>query len=555
MGLGIAAMHYMGMAAMEMEARYTYRPLLFTASVLIAVIVSIIALYIFSTLQKYMSNRLVKTATSIIMGLAIASMHYTGMKAIVFYQLEDSVHVHHSPHMNVMMLGIGIGIVVAIFLGLSGLSGVFDKYVNYRFNYIDPLTRLPNRRLFEQSLKADSHQALSIIHLHGLEKWNTGYGYNFGDELISMLAGILKNSAASRAELYRIEGNRFAMLGRPGDLKTIMERAGKAAKEDIIIQEQRAVLEIISVLAEKQPGETAAHLYTNAIAVLHHPSITYMNQIIVYDPSIHTYNLEQKLVMEIDEAMHNGQLYLVYQPKVMPGTGEVHGVEALLRWNHPIYGMLSPALFIPALEKGKKMFDVTDWIIEKVCIQAAVWKKQNRPSAIAVNIPGPYITSPRLVKVLLEGINKNGIEAENIELEITETSVVNHIEQAARSIGEIRSHGFSVALDDFGTGVSSLSYLKLLPITTLKIDKSFVDDVPHSAKDASILEAITALCRSLDLHVVVEGVETREQVEFLMKMSDAAIIQGYFYSAPQTAGAFESWTESFVGGAVPAEVL
>lgn len=164
-----------------------------------------------------------------------------------------------------------------------------------------------------------------------------------------------------------------------------------------------------------------------------------------------------------------------------------------------------------------------------MCQQIANWKQQDISfQQIAINIPGEYVTSPLLLKVLTQKLNDYGLEPWQIELEITENSFVENMEEAMRAVGAFRREGFSVALDDFGTGVSSLSYLKQMPISTLKVDKSFIDDVPTSAKDSAIIQAIVTLGESLDLNVVIEGVETKEQVNFLTNTSKNPIFQGYF---------------------------
>jgi EAL domain-containing protein (putative c-di-GMP-specific phosphodiesterase class I) len=240
--------------------------------------------------------------------------------------------------------------------------------------------------------------------------------------------------------------------------------------------------------------------------------------------------------------MHEEQLFMVYQPKITAGTNELSGFEALIRWEHPNYGMLSPVTFIPILEQSNRMVEVTNWIIEQVCKQIAEWKKtdfQVRP--VSINIPGDYVTSPILLNVLTKMIKKYELKPYNLELEITETSVVKSIEDAVKALNTFRDEGFSVALDDFGTGVSSLSSLKQLPISILKIDKSFIDDVPQSEKDSSILKAILAIGRTLSLDIVLEGVETEEQVQFLRQESGALIFQGYYFAKPMTPVELVNW--------------
>jgi diguanylate cyclase len=182
-----------------------------------------------------------------------------------------------------------------------------------------------------------------------------------------------------------------------------------------------------------------------------------------------------------------------------------------------------------------------------------LWNTQGlKGFKVAINVPGSYFTSPLLMKILKESVSKYEIESTYLELEITETSVIDNIENAIRAVSEFKEYGFTVALDDFGTGVSSLSYLKRLPISTLKIDKSFVDDVPQSDKDSAIIKAIISLGHSLKLKVVIEGVESEEQIEFLSTNSENPIIQGYYYSKPLRAGELVDWVSEFalVAGAV-----
>ncbi|MEM5594724.1 EAL domain-containing protein [Niallia circulans] len=235
----------------------------------------------------------------------------------------------------------------------------------------------------------------------------------------------------------------------------------------------------------------------------------------------------------------------MYQPKVNLNSKEVAGVEALLRWKHPRYGEISPGVFIPILEASDKMWEVTDWIMEEICKQMARWQNQDRSLSVAFNIPGPYVTSRRLMRNLKAYVEKYKLSPSLIELEITETSAVGNMEGAIQSVQAYRNAGFSVALDDFGTGVSSLSYLKRIPVNTLKIDKSFIDEVPESQKDGEIIKAIIALASSLHLCIVIEGVEREEQIEYLSTINKWPIIQGYYYAKPMNNLALEEWLYMF----------
>ncbi|MEG0450808.1 MAG: EAL domain-containing protein, partial [Lysinibacillus sp.] len=511
MGIGISLMHYIGMYAMKMDVIFSYDIVLFVASVAIAIIVSIVAIYIFSALQSYMENRVIQLFTSIIMGLAVSSMHYTGMAAVSFYVPKGFVPDLHHDHLGgIYGIAISVSIGMALLLGFLFLSSLVDRYVEYRTNYYDVLTKLPNRRLFEKRLKKPIFpERLAIIHLHDLEYLNREYDYQFGDETIQQVASRLKMLTPSILDLYRIEGNRFAYLTRDViEEKQFLEGLEKitmALQRPVTVNKQEVMVQTVCVVTEAENDEEVAKIYENVLAVLNYPSIKFNHEIVHYDPVIHTYTFEREIASHAMRAMAENELFLVYQPKVAVNSNEVVGVETLLRWQHPTYGMLSPAVFIPILEEYDRMIAVTDWIIEQVCQQISNWQQQGISfGQVAINIPGQYVTSPRLLQVLKRTINDYQLTPQQLELEITETSFVKNIAEAIRAVSIFRQEGFSVALDDFGTGVSSLSYLKKMPISTLKIDKSFIDGIPQSPKDSSIIQAIIALGSSLNLTVVFE---------------------------------------------------
>lgn len=546
MGFGISAMHYIGMAAMEMQVKYVYEPLVFPASILLAISVSYIALFIFSALQKYMNNQLIKVVTSILMGGAITSMHYTGMGAVIFYADEPlNSEAHQMNHMDMAMLITSVTVGISILLLVSGLTSLLDRYVDYRLHFYDVLTLFPNQRQFEKEMEqVKISGALAIIHIHHLEEWINAHGYIFGDEIIRKAGEIIRGLKPASAKIYHIERNRFVLLNEKNDKKFIvfLEELAGLFKEPVSINNHTLIIEMVIALSDGKEMIETRKLFHNGVAVLQHPSTKYDHQIIRYHPDIHTYSLERKIVDDINAALENDDLFLVYQPKVHAHFKYVTGIEALLRWRHPEMDLISPGIFIPILEDNGKIYDVTDWVIERVCQQIKEWQETGTPFArVSINIPGLYLTSPRLVEIINRNLIKYHVDSSYIELEITETSVINQIENAIIAVRKFRELGLSVALDDFGTGLSSLSYLKTIPISTLKIDKSFIDGVPVCAKDSAILKAIILLSSSLSLMVVIEGVETEEQAAFLASMEEITYLQGFYFSRPLTADEFAVW--------------
>lgn len=552
MGIGISTMHYVGMIAMKMEAIAVYHVGLFIASIIIAIVVSFIALYIFSTLQEYLKKKGMRLLTAIILGLAVSSMHYTGMIAVSFYVTPEHTHTStatESIRMSFIVISVIVG--MSILTGLVLFSSLIDRYINYRTKYYDALTRLPNRRLFEMKLNSTtSEKSLAIWHLHNLEKVNRDNGYIFGDEVIQRVSTILLSLKPNSAELYRIEGNRFAFVingaGAENTMRHTMRKISSTLRRPLTVQYKEILLPAVCAWQTAQNKNDTEQIYFDVLSVLNDPAIQFNHEIILFDPSIHTYTFEQEIASDVERAMLENELYLVYQPKIHGNTYEVTGVEALLRWQHPKHGLLSPAVFIPILEASNKMLDVTDWIIDKSCSQLADWlENEMLTNRVAINIPGTYVTSSRLLNVLKQAVSTYNLQSNFLELEITETSFVQDIDEAVKAVTVLRMEGFSVALDDFGTGVSSLSYLKKIPISTLKIDKSFVDGVPTSEKGSAIIQAIIAIASSLNLSIVFEGVETMEQANFLATTCKQPIIQGYCFAKPMTSSEFEKWYETF----------
>ncbi len=554
MGIGFSSMHYLGVYAMEFNhVSYYYDTWIFGLSILVSIVVSIIVLYLFSAKQKYtllLSSRIV---TSCILAIAISSMHYMGMYAMKLYVTPTQASLYGATDDSGFIMLISAITVSMMLVLILLLSTVFmDRYIENRIHYFDPLTKLPNRSMFQERIEASSKvKAIAVWHFHDLETYNQEHGYFFVDQLIAYIAKLLQSYLPSLTNIYRTQGNRFTFVANDeaaaSDLFEKLQTLTKQLKEGISFKGNDIQLQGICVFVQSENGhlETLENLYLNSLTVLKHPGINNKLDFVQYDSKIHTRNFADEILEGIDCAMVNHHLYLVYQPKINPISNTIESVEALIRWQHSKHGFLSPAIFLPILESNNRMGDLTDWVIEQVCKQLIVWKNvDNMPKQVAINIPGHYITSNRLMEFLTTTTAAYDISAKAIELEITETSFVKNIASAEKVVRDFRKAGFSVALDDFGTGASSLSYLKKIPINTLKIDKSFIDDVPMSMKDASIIKSMIQLGQSLNMKVVVEGVETKEQVDFLIDECGAPYIQGFYYAKPMKPEELAEWLHS-----------
>lgn len=549
MGLGIVTMHYVGMYSMVMDAKIVYRIDLFILSVFIAIAVSFLALYAISSLQDESKLPFYKIMISFVLA-AVSSMHYVAMLGTDFYiptnYLIRNSEVHH---MNILLLISGVSATVVILLLVLIASLFLDRYIEKRIRFFDAQTRLPNGRYYEKEIEKNiGNKVIAVWQINSLKKITNEYGYADGDELVNSIVRTLQSVRLPYTKLYRMKGNQFAFLMDRTDQLALLERTmhkiAEKWQDPIQLRGKSIQLEASCAIASIENSRNKKSLYNDAVAVLEHSATPFQREVVLYDPLIHRFSFEQKILGDLDRAMEQDELYLEYQPKICSDSDQIVGFEALVRWQHPEYGRLSPGVFIPIIEKSERIFDLTNWVMEQVFKQLKEWKATGYVSwTVAINIPGDYVSSPKLLSTLNQMSKRYRIEPHYVELELTETSFVESIETANQSIAKFRELGYAVALDDFGTGLSSLSYLKQMAISTLKIDKSFVDYVPESSKDANILKAIIALGQSLDLKVVIEGIETAEQVNYLKQVASSLYFQGYYFAKPMKEGEVLKWID------------
>lgn len=553
-GTGMMFMHYMGMYAMELESiTYSYRNGSVLFSYIFSILISISALLCYRFLIVKKGIILSKLIPALFLTLAVAVVHYIGMQSMVF-TVETSQFKYHgmSEGMDMTFIYICMGSSLTIILGLLLATFLVNRVFSHRLEYFDSLTTLPNRMLFmkqiEDNLKA---QAIAAIKFERMTNGDCNYGLMFDEHLLKHIATTLKNHLPGLTDMYRVNDYTFVFVAQDvlavKELEEMLTEFLVSMRNEIEFEKKHVKIPAIGVMNKVISPQPLKELHSNLLAVLEHPSTTYDLSLVHYDPSYHTRNFENSLLNDFEKSLKNGDIFVVYQPKINPVTNQLVSTEALIRWIHPEHGFLAPPVFLRILEKHGRLQDLTDWIIDEVCQQLAKWKLQKPIPQVGINIPGPYLTTNRLFEKLVEATKTYQIERNMIELEVTETSIVNSIEEATEAVLAFRQAGFEVALDDFGTGVSSLSYLKELAFSTLKIDKSFVDGILTSNKDAAILEAIVTLGESLNMHLVIEGVEQRNQVDYLIGLSDNLLIQGYYYAKPMKPHELQEWSSQLYG--------
>lgn len=410
----------------------------------------------------------------------------------------------------------------------------------------DELTALPNRSLFRQALNKALQRAersgkmLSILFfdLDRFKNINDSLGHDAGDEVLRAVAERLTACVRKIDMVARFGGDEFAVLTEgltaEDQASTVARKILEALSKPMILAgRQYRPAASIGISTYPTDGRDVQSLLKNADIAMYRAKEEGRGTFQFYSEMLNTHSV-QRLEFEsnLSSALNNHEFVLYYQPKVDLATGRVTGLEALIRWISPQLGFVSPGDFISIAEETGLIVPIGRWVAQTACVQNRAWQKGGLPPLrIAINISARQMTDKGLVEFISDTLRKTGLTAESLELEITESAVMSNHEHAEKMLNELKGLGFHLTMDDFGTGYSSLAYLKRFPFDSVKIDQSFVRGIPGSKDDSAIVEAIIAMAHSLQLKVVAEGVETKEQFEFLRTLG-CDQIQGYYFSKP-----------------------
>lgn len=414
----------------------------------------------------------------------------------------------------------------------------------------DVLTGLTNRgrfyRLTEAVLTTPLPATVLMVDLDGFKDVNDTLGHALGDGILREVAARLIRLAGDEDIVARIGGDEFAVLLPAQDNA---ERAMAMARaiigsiaEPIVVDdhEVRVAASCGVALAPLHAGE-ALELVSCADLALFQAKSRGRSQAFVFQPSLRMEAVARHLYgMELHRAVDNGEFVLFYQPQIRLSDGVLCGAEALIRWQHPQRGLLSPAAFLPSLEVGPLAASVGSWVLDEACAQAAYWRRHGAPSLrMGVNLFGAQFLVGDLGNEVLEALRRHGLPPDALELEITENIALDHDDLVLDTLKRLRAEGVGIAFDDFGTGYASLSLLKTYPLSRIKIDRSFVQGMLESRKDASVIHAILDMARSFDLETIAEGVESDAQRRHLQgeRCEEG---QGYLFAKPMPAPLFEA---------------
>jgi diguanylate cyclase (GGDEF)-like protein/PAS domain S-box-containing protein len=425
---------------------------------------------------------------------------------------------------------------------------IAEETINFQA-YHDLLTKLPNRALLRdrlslaisQAKRDDDMLAVMFLDLDRFKNINDTLGHIVGDELLQQVSARLKSCIREGDTLARFGGDEFTLL--LPKISKVNEDISRVAEK--IINELKAPFHIdgnelyvstsIGISIYPRDGTNIDSLIKYADIAMYHVKDQGKNGYQFYNNEMTTPYF-QNLSMEsgIRRALENEEFSLVYQPQINLKSGEITGVEALLRWHHPEHGLVPPSEFIPFAEASSLIVDVGQWVLRHACAELKRWRDAGLPEIrMAINMSARQLAEKDIIKTITRTLKDYGLPGRALELEITENEIMDDMDSVVHKLKELSASGIAIAIDDFGTGYSSLSYLHKLPIHTLKIDRAFIKEMLMSNDRNSIINTIVAMAKGLNLKVIAEGVETQQQLDFLREI-DCDTAQGFFFGKPLT---------------------
>ena len=593
-GVGIGLMHYSGMAAMRSEAQLYYRPGLFALSLVIAVVASLAALQLslFFRGREGFLHQLLRIIASLVMGGAIVSMHFTGMWALEMVVPLGTPLQLQSPA-NALQLGLSIALIALLAIG-GGLGAAWaDRKLQrkehdlLRVNsllsqlnqaraslqqaaHYDPLTNLLNRRsfneVFAEKLRSHAQQgqalALMFLDIDHFKRINDSLGHDAGDQLLKEVAERIRHTLRDQDVVARFGGDEFCILvslSRIEEARALARRIMARMKKPITLARRHMVMTTsVGIAIYPRDGETCEELLKHADLALYQSKGSGRNAVHFFSEHLRNKaSMELELEEELRQALKKDRgLLLHYQPILDLGSGRIGKLEALVRWQHPRLGLLSPNRFIGIAEANGFIGELDAWVLRRACqdLRQLTARHAHPDLRVAVNCSALNLSHDDLPDEVARALKASGLRAQRLELEVTENALMSNVNQALTLLQRIRDLGVGISIDDFGTGYSSLAYLKRLPLDTLKVDRSFMLELPGANADRQIVQAIVGMAHTLNLQVVAEGVENAEQLAFLRQLG-CDYIQGYLLSKPLPLESLAQFLADFEAGQAGTEVL
>lgn len=472
---------------------------------------------------------------------------YIENKVVIHERLDNLKDIEVIAMLILIPLGT---IIIQLLFVANTKKAKYERKLHYSINY-DTLTGLPNRNLFNEKLKKrilslkDNSQLMGVIvvDIDKFNKINDSMGLSVGDKLLKEVADRLRKISNDKYVLARHSADEFIIfmpvINSIENCTELTAYITETLEKPYVINDYEIYITAsMGISIFPYNGQTAETLIKNADTAMNYTKYEGRSRHTIYAPSMDDNAIEQiELENDLRKALNRDELLLNYQPLVDAEAGKIVGMEALIRWNRPGYGIFSPAKFIPIAEETGMIISIGEWVLNTACAQNKTWQDEGHPMIrVSVNISPKQFEQRNFIDTVKRALNKSGLAPEYLELEITE-DVIKNVLEASESLRKLKELGVRISLDDFGTGYSSLSYLKFLPIDTLKIDKSFITDVAFGEKEIALTTAVINMGHNLKLRVLAEGVETEEQLNIL-KNNNCDVIQGFYYSKPVSVEEF-----------------
>ncbi len=543
LGLAVVLMHYTGVSGMEAAAAMVWNRTIVALSVVLAIGPSVAALMVCGrcgTLVQRLSGGL-------LFGLSIILLHFSGMAAIAY--LPDPTKRLPDHLLSGNLLGYSVAGVTLIIVGSALAAWSVERRVRWdseiRFRYLarhDPLTGLPNRLLFEEVVRRELTSAalgqrsvaMLCLDLDGFKEINDIFGHAAGDRLLTEVARRLQCLPGEQCTAARLGGDEFAVLasglGATRTASGVAQSVLDALGAPYVLDGNKIDVGCsIGIALFPSDAQSYAMMLAQADTALSRAKSDGRGIFRYFEPAMDQAMRERRqLGRDLRAALNTSQLRLEYQPQLSLGPDQVSGFEALLRWDHPALGSVSPSTFIPIAEETGLILPLGEWVLREACRQAANWAV---PLRIAVNLSVAQFRQTGLTETIKQVLDDMELSPDRLELEITESLFFESIPRALQVLERIKALGVRIAIDDFGTGYSSLSTLQAFPFNTIKIDRSFTAQIGSAPKGTAIVKAILGLGDSLGMEVVAEGVETQEQLAFLRRHG-CSQVQGYLCGKP-----------------------
>lgn len=542
MGIGIASMHYTGMAAMNIAPPVTYDMTIAIGSVVLAIAASALALSLAFRLRRSTTADVIgkRLLGALAMGIGICAMHYTGMAAAQF--APGTICTAPRMEIDQYWLAVAVSTSTFMFLGATMLILTIDVRLAHQLDAAnariaalareDPLTGLANRRTFMEHLNAafrertrnKSDFAVLFLDLDGFKDVNDTLGHAAGDALIVEVANRLRNTVRQDDLVARFGGDEFAILQRnissPSDAGTLAEKIGAAlARRYTIGHDDVAVTCSIGVAQVTDATGAPPDILVQADLALYRAKGDGRNCYRFHESDLdHKVHTRVLLARELQTAIARGELELLYQPQVQIATGRIVGLETCVRWNHPSRGIIKPSVFIPIAERAGTILAVGDWVMEEACRQMRQWQDHDlAPPVLAVQLcSGQLKAAAQLAADFKACLERHRVEADRIELEFAEPVLMQAAQRGASTLQALRDQGFRMSIADFGSGYSSIGYLASAPVQRLRIPRSLVADALRSPACARAVRATVQIARELGADTIADGVETQAQAVFLL---------------------------------------